>query len=432
VRWSSVCWLHAGVCVCVGGGVNSNPVVSLPLRQQILQASTPRLHTPTHKPALWFLFLMVYGAFPIQFATDLHRFFVGAIGNALFFWLAVIIAPLTCVLPLFAARQLQRYLTPAYYQVVQEIAARERTGEVVLAGGLPSKVAARPPGVTARASRLMARKTMKAAATSAGGAAVSAVLRRRYSGFVPPYEARSRVFDSNELRASALAAGYTISNTGEIIDPLPTRATTVSGATGELLHLPPSPGPRSTLGPFGAGAALARALSGIGAVSLGRHRPRGSMAGTLFSSSGAGMSSPGLISTGGGWAVPMSPGATIMSSSGLLLPGAAAVASLSGSGGFQPSSPGLTRLSVGASGGGAGGAEFLLSTSGEGAVPSVAADDSTYASNPVLAQLEREFSRDPRRHKRGTRLSMLSISNLPRCACAGLGLGVEALGDCCL
>jgi hypothetical protein len=367
---------------------------------------------------------MVYGAFPVHLSSDLHRFFIGSIANSAFFWMTVVSVPLVCVLPFFAARQLQRYLRPAYYQVAQEMAAREREAggalfEGVLGAGPSGRHGRAAPSVAARASRLMARKVLKAG-SAAGGGALTAVLRRRYSGYVAPYDARSRVFDSNELRASALAAGYTINSTGEIVAPPPSRLTTLAGAAGGGEAAPPMPaaaaGLRASTGPLGAGGMLARALSGIGAASFGRDRRTISLGATSLP--------PGTL------LIPSSPGAAPLSGAGgsgdfgHLLPGAATPTWTVNSGGAPaepPLSPTrLTRLSVGTSALGGGADLFSLtggyplpSFAGDGAVPSVARDD-PYAGNPVLAQLEREFSLDPRRHKRHSKLSILNISNMPR------------------
>jgi hypothetical protein len=385
-------------------------------------------------PALWFVFLLAYGAFPVTLATDLHKIFCGTIANATFFWLTAAVTTAICVLPVFGIRQLMRYLRPAYYQVVQEIAARERAGEaavaVELAGGARSGKSA--AHLAARASRLMQRKALRSGVPSgsaSGGGALTAVLRRRYSGFVPPYEARSRVFDSNELRESAAAAGYNISSTGEIsVPPAPSRFGTLTGAisaaggaaggggggglllqatgiggfglnTGEAGGFgcaPLSPGSRPSAGPFGTGV-LARAFSGLGAMSQGRR--------TL---------GPGMLLVGSG-ALPLAAAGV----GGLpLSPGADAEA------GEQPLSLppfGLVRSSVGASTivgfGGAGVSFFgtgVLSTTGETLPAPRVTQEDTYASNPVLALLDREFSRDPRRHRRGIKLSLMSINNLPR------------------
>lgn len=407
-----------------------------------------------HPAALWFLFLLAFGALPIGLSSDLHRAFTGTAGNAVFFWMTVAVVTMMCVLPTFGLRQLRRYLWPEYYQVVQEIAARERRGEVVLDGDRRCQLT----GVMARASRLMQRKALKSS-TGGGGlgggacvgggvglanGATMTVLRKRYSGFVAPYEARSRVFDSNELFASAAAAGYTISQTGEIMAPSPTHRRTHShmggGGTVELLGtvgsggfgaaMPASPAAlpaRTSI--FGSGA-LARALSGIGAGSLHRRTA----------------SSGPVCSLGPGWSGQLQ-GLTPGGSGNLAGPAAAAMAAAApaaqadnqpadaaaaappnsavttlqrsttlpavsgdGSEAGQAQALPFSPLSVGTS----VGCATMLLASGTEAVPQVARDESTYASNPVLAQLEREFSRDPWRHKHVRKLSVLNVSNLQR------------------
>jgi hypothetical protein len=379
---------------------------------------TPHFNPKTRpRAALWFLFLLVYGAFPVRMAADLHKFFAGAVANNLFFWLTVAIIAGLCVLPTFVARAAARYLSPRYYQVVQELAAREARGEDVMEGCALGVRGAKPAaGIAARASRLIQRKALRAGSSTGG--TVAAALRRRYSGFVPPYEARSRVFDTNELFASAAAAGYTISQTGEVIIPPPMRTATTTGAFGTQAGGgtwgsepqgagPPSPGGgspgRVSIGPFSTspgGGPLARAISGIGAMTFHRR----------------------TVSTGPffhGGSMPTAPSRLEATT----LPGATAPAC--GAGALPPimlQQPppflpgGLTRISAGTSGGSGGGGGFGLPSSSGGAaeaVPQIAGDDvaASYASNPVLAQLEREFTRDPRRHRRGIKLSLL---NLPR------------------
>ena len=318
-------------------------------------------------PALWFLFLAVFGALPISLSGDLHGLFAGAVAPCPLFWLVAAGVPALCVLPTWGARAAARYLAPAYYEVVQEIAARERRGEDVFgaraaAGGAAQGGRARrgesaAADLAARAGRLAARAAHKAAAASAAAAAAAAAkapgllaaaasggggappaspagaltaFRKRYSGFVPPYEARSRVFDASELRASALAAGYAISRTGEIVAP-PQGRGSGGGGGGGLLGGGTAPGGfnaaatvaagepwaggwppsaaathgRASLAPPAPpppGSALARAISSIGANggaggSFGRHRRSMSAGAALLRTLSAG---PG----GGGGVLP--------------------------------------------------------------------------------------------------------------------------------
>jgi hypothetical protein len=446
---------------------------------------------------LWFLFLMAYGAMPMELSTDLFALFLGAVANAPFFWVASFIVPLMCVLPSFAARQLQRYLRPRYYQVVQEIAARERRGEEVYEGVCAPEAPRQRPqlaSVMARASRLIARTAAKRDSWGGGGAAAAAAAaaaaeggaerrgsRHRYSGFVPPYEAKSRVFDSSELRASAAVAGYSISTTGETGAPpasLLSRGATASGTLGSGIlaragggggsFVPPagagstgagshngdvemlgaagsasggalaasaaggqqhqhqqqqekqpqqqtvSPPTLSNLGPSGSGAArpaphfasaaLARALGGMGAPRVGHHR-RTASAGAVL----AGYSSLTASPMAGG-------GASEQLRHSSLTGGDAAGAPSNPLAGYQ-----IARLSLGSAGAASGGS---TRASLADSLVAAAAEESSYAGNPVLAQLELEFEKDPRRHKK---LSILNVASMPRCESILSGFGCS----CC-
>lgn len=477
-----------------------------PPRIASLHTHIALLPCPRLPPALWFMFLLVYGALPVTLASDLHKLFSGVVGNAPFFWLTVLIVPGACVLPTFAARTLQRFLRPVYYQLVQEVAARERAGDAVFAGEAcraGGGAAGAPSGLVARASRLMSRKSLKAVCAAAGGGGKAAVelahagqsgqlcatvprvavggqqlasFRRRYSGFVAPYEARSRVFDANELRASAAAAGYAISSTGEIIAPPAARSmpgtltstlsfgrdhghtmgfggfgatappgaaasanggyasgllgasggsggatlltVSASGAVTEQVAAPGSPGSpgvfhggaRGSVGPMLGARALGRALSGINAPGAIRHRRVQSVGANPWGASGILDTSPpplpgrvpGSSQAGGATGAPaagtnpLEPAASV----GSVGSGGARASSTSAGLGLRSSD--LARVSLGATGYSSG----SNALGGEGA-----GDEATYASNPVLALLEREFSKDPRRHRHGVKLS---LQNVPR------------------
>ncbi len=86
-----------------------------------------------------------------------------------------------------------RHFRPAPYQVLQEMALREKRGEPIDAeAGLPPQTTKH--GGRSRmdlANRLRQRKDRQRQG------------RTMYSGFVPPYNTQSRVFDANELRRAA-------------------------------------------------------------------------------------------------------------------------------------------------------------------------------------------------------------------------------------
>jgi hypothetical protein len=87
---------------------------------------------------------------------------------------------------------LHRHFDPAPYQVLQELQLRSARGEDVDAEVALSPTAAKPTRSRMDlASRLRLRKERQRQGHT------------MYSGFVPPYNTQSRVFDANELRRAA-------------------------------------------------------------------------------------------------------------------------------------------------------------------------------------------------------------------------------------
>lgn len=84
--------------------------------------------------------------------------FVGVVANVPAFWLFIVVVPAMCILPIFAGRVIQRQIWPAAYQVVQEIAQRERQGEHVGDGVDAEKDRLRT--VMSKASRLIQRRVL--------------------------------------------------------------------------------------------------------------------------------------------------------------------------------------------------------------------------------------------------------------------------------
>lgn len=85
-----------------------------------------------------------------------------------------------------------RHFRPAPYQVLQEVMLREQRGEAV-----DTEAALQPESIKPARSRmdLANRLRMRKERQRQG--------RTLYSGFVPPYNTQSRVFDANELRRAA-------------------------------------------------------------------------------------------------------------------------------------------------------------------------------------------------------------------------------------
>lgn len=56
---------------------------------------------------VWLLFLLAYGAFPIDLSGDLFHAF-DSISASPNFWLMIAVVPFTCTLPIFFFRALKR------------------------------------------------------------------------------------------------------------------------------------------------------------------------------------------------------------------------------------------------------------------------------------------------------------------------------------
>lgn len=324
--------------------------------------------------ALWFVFLLAFGAFPVRFSADLYDLLRGVAGNAPSFWLLVLVVPLMCVVPVFFFRAARRQLRPELYQVVQEVAARERKGEDLSVGAVSAGRAAlqevqravsRAGQLVARASRhtlltpsaggLTAAELAAVGGAAGGGPSAGASSRqarhrrlRSHTGYVPAYDPKSRVYDLDRIYAAGGAGG---SGGGG--------APHAQTDWGEVAGGDRSPG-------GGAGRFVPASAPGeLGRPSWGPEFAHGS----------------------GGAAV------------------AAAAAAVAASG---PSAMG-----GGEAGGEAGDAGQM------GTV-----DDNPYATtNPVMEHLEEAFARDPRRHRRAASLSLLSLPASVAVAFGGGGGG---------
>lgn len=75
----------------------------------LLPCPSPPAPPRAPRAVLWFLFLLVYGAFPITLSTDLYLLFVGSVANSVTFWLTLVVVPACCVLPVFFWQQIRRW-----------------------------------------------------------------------------------------------------------------------------------------------------------------------------------------------------------------------------------------------------------------------------------------------------------------------------------
>lgn len=55
------------------------------------------------RAALWWLYLLLFGAFPVDWSLELWHLFSGIVGGLPAYWLFVLLVPLAAVLPTFAA-----------------------------------------------------------------------------------------------------------------------------------------------------------------------------------------------------------------------------------------------------------------------------------------------------------------------------------------
>lgn len=54
---------------------------------------------------VWFLYLLLYGLFPLSLSQAVYHLFVEVLAPAPVFWLIVLVTPFACVLPGFFIRQ---------------------------------------------------------------------------------------------------------------------------------------------------------------------------------------------------------------------------------------------------------------------------------------------------------------------------------------
>jgi len=71
--------------------------------------------------ALWYLFLVVYGAISPTTSTTAYKVFVETLVDSPLFWFATILIPITCVLPYSVYQGYQRMFHPMDHHLIQEI-----------------------------------------------------------------------------------------------------------------------------------------------------------------------------------------------------------------------------------------------------------------------------------------------------------------------
>ncbi|PNH05393.1 Phospholipid-transporting ATPase 3 [Tetrabaena socialis] len=174
--------------------------------------------------AVWWLYLLAYGVFPLYFSTDLYNLFVGIVSPSAQYWLYVLLVPAACQLPDFFLRMAQKQLYPADHQVVQEIQKKlQREGRSV--ADERGQVA---PSILA---------------------SIFSGKPNKNKGFVPPYDSRSRFYGL--VSSSARNTGRIDTGTrSPVLTHLDQELTDNPYRNRKKSPLPGiAPGPRSPTGP---------------------------------------------------------------------------------------------------------------------------------------------------------------------------------------
>ncbi|GIL71194.1 hypothetical protein Vretimale_17772 [Volvox reticuliferus] len=118
--------------------------------------------------AVWWFYLLAYGAFPLSLSSDLYYLFIGVSAPSAQYWLFLLLVPTACQLPDFFLRLAKKQLAPFDHTIVQEIQKKmKREGrQSVEETGLEQSIL----------SNIFSQK--------------SSVNR----GYVPPYDPRSRFY----------------------------------------------------------------------------------------------------------------------------------------------------------------------------------------------------------------------------------------------
>ncbi|KAL9235477.1 hypothetical protein vseg_010234 [Gypsophila vaccaria] len=79
--------------------------------------------------AMWYIFLLIYGAMPSTISGYAHKLFVEALAPAPIFWAVTLLVTVTCNLPYFAHIAFQRAFNPMDHHIIQEIKYYKRDVE---------------------------------------------------------------------------------------------------------------------------------------------------------------------------------------------------------------------------------------------------------------------------------------------------------------
>ncbi|KAH9617560.1 hypothetical protein KSS87_021801 [Heliosperma pusillum] len=71
--------------------------------------------------AMWYIFLLIYGAMSSTFSGNAHKLLVEALAPAPIFWAATLLVTVACTMPYFAHIAFQRAFNPMDHHIIQEI-----------------------------------------------------------------------------------------------------------------------------------------------------------------------------------------------------------------------------------------------------------------------------------------------------------------------
>ncbi|KAL6758355.1 hypothetical protein V8C86DRAFT_1508442 [Haematococcus lacustris] len=154
--------------------------------------------------AVWWLYLLAYGAFPLSLASDLYHLFLGIVARNPQYWLYLLV-PIACQLPDFFWRQIRRLVAPDNHHILQELMLLERRQ-----GGVARTVSSVREPVAGKEDLMD---------TKAIGLRVFGNKQNINTGYVPPYHRDSRYYNfritnpwkGSHPSAAAMAAPVTTS-----------------------------------------------------------------------------------------------------------------------------------------------------------------------------------------------------------------------------
>ncbi|KAK1552583.1 hypothetical protein Q3G72_019535 [Acer saccharum] len=113
--------------------------------------------------ALWYLFMLVYGAMTPTFSTDAYKVFLEVLAPAPLFWLVILFVVITALIPYFSYNAIQMRFFPMYHGMIQWIRLEGQSNDPEYCDMVRQR-SLRPTtvGFTARVAARVAAKTNRA------------------------------------------------------------------------------------------------------------------------------------------------------------------------------------------------------------------------------------------------------------------------------